>query len=233
MTFSKQWNTQYKNKFQLNNWPFTDLVSYTIRHSNINKNKIKILELGCGSGNNIPFFLSYNSEYFGIDGSISIISKLKKKYPKIKNNLIACDFTQQIPIEKKFDLIIDRGSLTHNSTKDIQYSLDLIHKKLNFHGKFIGIDWFSTNHFEYKNGKVSTDHLTKNKYKNGRFKKIGNVHFSNKKHLQKLFSKFKIEVLDEKIITDKLSLKCEKLAWWNIVVKKITQDNNKVILGQY
>ena len=220
MTFSQEWNIVYEKNLQINNWPFSDVVSYTIKHSKINKKRISVLELGCGSGPNIPFFISNNSEYYGIDGSTRVINQLKKKYPKLKNNLIVGDFTHTIPFRKKFDLIIDRSSITHNTTTEIQYCLKLIYEKLNQKGKFIGIDWFSTNHFEYKNGKKSDDFFTKNKFKTGQFKNIGNVHFSNKNHLKKLFEHFKIEILDEKIIKNKLCLPEKNLAFWNIVVTK-------------
>ena len=117
-------------------------------------------------------------------------------------------------------MIVDRASLTHNSTNDIKNCLQLIHEKLKTNGKFIGIDWFSTNHFEYKNGKKTDDPFTKKNYKTGHFKKVGNVHFSNKKHLLNLFENFKIEILDEKIIKRKIPNNKESFASWNIVTQK-------------
>ena len=139
---------------------------------------------------------------------------------KLKNNLFSGDFTHEILFTKKFDLIVDRSSLTHNSIMDIKNCLQLIHKKLKTNGKFIGIDWFSTNHFEYRNGNKTSDPFTKNNFKTGQFKKVGNVHFSNKKHLLNLFENFKIEILDEKIVKRKIPNNKENFAVWNIVVKK-------------
>ena len=220
MTFSDEWNLVYKKNLQINNWPFSELISYTKRFYKLKKSKFSVLELGCGSGPNIPFFLSLNAEYFGIDGSRIIINKLKKKYPKLKNNLFSGDFTHEIPFTKKFDLIVDRSSLTHNSIMDIKNCLQLIHKKLKTNGKFIGIDWFSTNHFEYRNGNKTSDPFTKNNFKTGQFKKVGNVHFSNKKHLLNLFENFKIEILDEKIVKRKIPNRKENTAFWNIVAQK-------------
>ena len=220
MTFSDEWNLVYKKNLQINNWPFSELISYTKRFYKLKKSKFSVLELGCGSGPNIPFFLSLNAEYFGIDGSRIIINKLKKKYPKLKNNLFSGDFTHEILFTKKFDLIVDRSSLTHNSIMDIKNCFQLIHKKLKTNGKFIGIDWFSTNHFEYRNGNKTSDPFTKNNFKTGQFKKVGNVHFSNKKHLLNLFENFKIEILDEKIVKRKIPNNKENFAVWKIVVKK-------------
>ena len=117
-------------------------------------------------------------------------------------------------------MIVDRSALAHNSTNDIKNCLQLIYKKLKTNGKFIGIDWFSTNHFEYKNGNKTDDPFTKNNFKTGQFKKIGNVHFSNKKHLLNLFENFKIEILDGKIIKRKIPNQKENIASWNIVARK-------------
>ena len=220
MTISNGWNSVYKKNLQINNWPFSELISYTKQFYKLKKSKFSVLELGCGGGGNIPFFLSLNAEYFGIDGSAIIINKLKKKYPKLKNNLFSGDFTHEILFTKKFDLIVDRSSLTHNSIMDIKNCLQLIHKKLKTNGKFIGIDWFSTNNFEYRNGNKTSDPFTKNNFKTGRWKGVGNVHFSNKKHLLNLFENFKIEILDEKITTRKIPNNKENFGVWNIVAKK-------------
>ena len=66
MTFSNKWETCYKNKtHSMNNWPFSDLVSYVMRFSKPGKSKIRVLELGCGSGANIPFLLSKWNQFRG------------------------------------------------------------------------------------------------------------------------------------------------------------------------
>ena len=60
---------------------------------------------------NVPFFNSLNVEYFGIEGSTIIVENLKEKFPHLKNNLIASDFTKMIPFSGKFDLILDQVTL--------------------------------------------------------------------------------------------------------------------------
>ena len=119
MTLSKEWNIRYKNNVHMSIWPWSDLVSTFMQFYKPAKTKIRVLELGCGAGANIPFFMSLNIDYFGIDASQIIIKKLKKRFPKISKNLVIGDFTQNLPSEKKFDFIIDRSSVTHNSTTEI------------------------------------------------------------------------------------------------------------------
>ena len=79
MTFSTEWNTRYQNNVHMSIWPWSDLVSSVMQFYKPTKTKIRVLELGCGAGANIPFFLSLNTEYFGIDGSETIIKNLKKR----------------------------------------------------------------------------------------------------------------------------------------------------------
>ena len=203
-------------------WPWSDLVSYVMRYVNTRQSKFKVLELGCGAGANIPFFLSLSTEYYGVDGSQTIIKKLKKKFPNIEKNLVLGDFTKTIPFKHNFNLIVDRSSITHNSTKGIKNCLNMVYDKLKPNGFFIGIDWFSTEHFEYKNGCKYVDKFTRNGYRSGKFKQVGKVHFSNKKHLQELLNKFKIIKLEHKIIKTEIPNSKEKFASWNIVAKRIT-----------
>ena len=220
MTFSNKWDTCYKNKtHSMNNWPFSDLVSYVMRFSKPGKSKIRVLELGCGSGANIPFFLSLNAEYFGIDGSKTTIRKLKKKNPMLKNNIVVGDFTKELPFQKKFDLIVDRASINHNPTNGIKKCLDLVHQKLKTNGKFIGIDWFSTRDIGYKSGRKTNDIFTKS-YVGGRYYGVSKIHFNNEKHLLYLLKNFKILCLDEKIYKSIIPIKNKTIAVWNIVAQK-------------
>ena len=57
MSFSEEWNHAYEKNTNLSTWPWSDLVSYVKRFTKLDKNS-KVLELGCGAGANIPFFLS-------------------------------------------------------------------------------------------------------------------------------------------------------------------------------
>ena len=219
MTFSNKWETCYKNKtHSMNNWPFSDLVSYVMQFSKPRKSKISVLELGCGSGANIPFFLSLNVEYFGIDGSNTIVRNLKKN-PMLKNNIIVGDFTKELPFQKKFDLIVDRASINHNPTNGIKKCLDLVHQKLKTNGKFIGIDWYSTRDIGYKSGRKTNDIFTKS-YVGGRYYGVSKIHFNNEKHLLNLLKNFKILCLDEKIYKSIIPIKNKTIAVWNIVAQK-------------
>tara|TARA_B110000438_G_scaffold290934_1_gene327253 strand:+ start:318 stop:983 length:666 start_codon:yes stop_codon:yes gene_type:complete len=221
MTFSLEWDERYSSNTQMSIWPWSDLVSYVIRYAKPARKQIRVLELGCGAGANIPFFLAQGFKYYGIEGSNTIINKLKESFPKIENNLVAGDFTKQIQFEEKFDLVVDRASLTHNNTDGIKNCLELVYDKMKKNSMYIGIDWYSTEHYNYSNFVKKLDMYSRTEYSKGQFANVGTVHFTNKSHLLKLFKKFEILVLEHKVITKEIPKK-NKFATWNFVARKIS-----------
>jgi len=177
-----------------------------MRYARPSGSNFRVLEVGCGVGANIPLFLHLGVDYVGIDGSESAIKRLKSKYPSIAESLHVMDFTKNLP-SGKFDLIVDRAAITHNSTVAIKQCLDLISNQLRDDGKFIGIDWFSTHYSDYANdkiGEITTDSNTKKFGDESRsFSNLGNVHFSDEGHLKyDLFETWEIANLQHKVITE-------------------------------
>ena len=70
------WEKLYKNSKHISVWPWNDVIKI-IKKNYKNKNK-NILELGCGIGANIPFFIQEKFNYTGIDYSKNAIKFLKK-----------------------------------------------------------------------------------------------------------------------------------------------------------
>ena len=218
--FTENWNNAYEKNTNLTIWPMSDLITYVKKFIKINK-KLKILELGCGMGANIPFLLSLGVQYYAIDGSEIAIKRLQEKFPELKNRLLVEDFTDNIPFSGYFDVIIDRSSLTHNDTNSISNCIEIIEKKLVDNGMFIGIDWFSQKHSAYQHGgEKFQDDYTKFNFKSGQFNGTGIVHFSDKNHLENLFEKFNFKILEHKIINKEIPEDEQVFAAWNFVVTK-------------
>ena len=79
--FHKDWNKVYKEKQQIIHRPWDDLIS----NFNIffkNKKKLRVLELGFGTGGNALFFLSNGIDYYGVEGSIHAVNIAKKNFLK-------------------------------------------------------------------------------------------------------------------------------------------------------
>ena len=221
--FSKEWDEIYSLNQQLTSWPWSDLVSLIHRHcKDAIKNNGVVLELGCGAGPNIPFIRSIGMEYYGVEGSKSVVQKLHKKFPELAERVAVGDFTSKdcflsIPM---LDIIIDRASVTHNNQRSITKTIGNSFDSLNSGGHFIGIDWFSTKHSDFGLGIDGGDTNTRKEIKTGQFANVGVVHFSDEKHLRSLFSSFDIISLEEKIINTYEPKNNHQFSSWNIVARK-------------
>lgn len=220
MSFSKEWEINYKLGKHNSIWPWSDIVSLVHRFKSHDNRYQRVLEIGCGAGANIKFFNEIGIEYFGIDGSKTIISKLKGKYPNIASNFSVCDFTETLHFKGPFDLIIDRASLTHNSDKKIRETLSNINRLLRDKGIFISVDWFSTSHYGYKSGEAGPDQYTRCNFKEGSLSGTGRAHFSDKANLFDLFNNWEILYLQHKKCDEHIPEDKFNPAFWNIVARK-------------
>ena len=123
--------------------------------------------------------------------------------------------------KKKFDLIFDRGSITHNQDKEVKVIIDQTYNLLKKNGYFFGIDWFSKNHYMSKKGTIFSKDKNTKIFKNGPLRQVGQVNFFSKQRLKKFFKKFKLIKIDDKIkkviIINKTQ---QKIGFYNIITKK-------------
>ncbi len=223
MAFSKQWNKLYSDNTHMSVWPWSDVVSLVHQYCKLlisNPQNTRVLEIGCGAGANIPLFQRLGFNYFGIEGSLSIVKQLHLWFPDLKKQIVCKDFTKVQPFDMDFDLILDRASITHNDMKSIKATLGFINKSLKKNGLFMGIDWFSENHSDSKKGRLTDDDFTRTDIIEGGFKGVGKVHFSSLSHLRKLLEDFEIIYLEEKIIKHHDPSAKNQFGSFNFVVKK-------------
>ena len=76
----KNWNNIYSRKEQLNQYPFTDIISFCMKNFKIgNKKVMYALDVGTGSGVHSYFLTKFGFKVHGIDGSKYAINYAKKK----------------------------------------------------------------------------------------------------------------------------------------------------------
>ena len=215
MSFDKNWEKLvYKQSLQINRYPFDWIVSSTFNQIK-RFNKKKVLELGCGTGNNLRFFRDLNfKEIIGVDGSKTAIKLAKKNIKNKKIKLIQNDFSKINFKSNYFDLIVDRGSITHNPKKEINQIFDKLYKFLKKDGLFLSTI-FSSRHY----GNFI-------KIKNKSFKDEINskegltTSFFNQREIKNLFSKFKIISLQLEEKKSFIPNNKKNSAWWLIISKK-------------
>ena len=214
MNFDEKWEIEiYRKRKQINRYPYDSIVSSVYKNFKHRKVSNSIaLDLGCGTGNNLKFLINYGfNKVIGIDGSKSAIEEAKKIVKSKKCKLICADFNKYDLGNNKYDLIIDRGSVTHNTKQSINKILNKIKKGLTKNGILIS-HMFSTNHSEFKNLKF------KKSFKKSMDVSIGmTASFFSKKDIMEIFTNFKIlsinHVVDEDIFTKDIS------AFWQVALR--------------
>lgn len=221
MGFSEEWDEIYKNGNQLSVWPWTKLVSLVYHYVKPIGARTKVLEIGCGAGANIRFFQALGVDYYAIEGSSTMVYKLNEEYASANIHIVKGDFTKSLSFAEveKFDLIVDRGALTHNATCDINRTLDMIYARLADDGMFIGVDWHSDKQTDSLAAGENIDDNTKI-FTDGYYAGLGRVHFSNEAHLRYLLKNFKIRLLEESV-TSTYEPKINRIyACWDFVASK-------------
>lgn len=131
-----KWNSAYsRHGFKhKNKYPSEDIVRFvTQTYGNVDKKeKIRILDLGCGYGNNLKFLRNEGYDYVGIDFSIEAIKHCRaENLCVIYGNIVNLDFP-----DNYFDCIIDRMTIQHNSKERIEKIVQEIKRVLKPKGIF-------------------------------------------------------------------------------------------------
>lgn len=220
MSFSNEWESIYQAGMQHASWPWSDLVSLVFRHVSGGLAGRRVLELGCGTGANAPFFLALGAAYSAIEGSETAVAVVHKRFPTLADSVATGDFTRALPSSGPFDLVVDRASLTHNSTQAIRRTLELVRNNLRPGGYYIGVDWFSERHSDRSFGKPVDDERTLTDFSGGQFLGCGKVHFCDEAHLRDLFAGFEVLFLVEKTSRHLQPNRDHLMATFDIVARK-------------
>ena len=205
------WDNLYKASSHKSIWPWNDVIKL-IKKNYKSKNK-NILELGCGYGANIPFLINENFKYYGLDSSQVAISQLKKKFKKIRKNIILSDISSYNfkKLKKKFGIILDRGTITHIDDDKIVNIVEKLKTIIEDDSILIFSSLYSTKCTDYIKKK-------KNFFNSGIFNKVGFINFFSKQKILKIFKDWSILVLEE--VSYKDHKKNKIISYWNLVIRK-------------
>ncbi len=219
MSFSAEWDALYRSGKHRSIWPWSDVVRLVHRYKPQRKAPLAVLELGCGAGANIPFLLSLGVEYHAVEGSSAAVSELRERFPQLSDRIVTGDFSEAIPFDGPFDIVLDRSALGHNSAEAVRRGLSLVKRVLAEDGRFIGVDWFSTEHSEFTRGTQADDRFTRCGYTDGQFSGVGRVHFFDRGHIEELLSDFDLLLLEHRATEQILPSGGAVLATWSLVAE--------------
>ncbi len=219
MTYSAHWDALYSEGRHDSVWPWTDVVRLVHHHIPGAKTGLRVLEVGFGAAANIPFFEAIGADYHGIDGSASMVERARERFPKFADQLTDGDFTKTLGFDGPFDLILDRGALTCNTSASIARALAMIAEALGPEGRFIGVDWFSTEFTDMAWGVPTDDPFSRRDFKKGALANTGIVHFADQNHMRELFADFEIVFLEHRVHENLIPDPGYRIAAFNIVAR--------------
>jgi ubiquinone/menaquinone biosynthesis C-methylase UbiE len=196
------WEEKYKAGQSLCSYPWDRVVSFIFRYypRNKQKNEVKVLEVGFGSGSNLWFCSREGFDSYGVEGSPAAVDYAKQWFAKegLKDNLFQGNFHPLRFENDFFDLVIDRGSLTCVSAEDCLLSLKEIYRVMASGGYFC-FNPYSTQHTSCVEGKKLENGLTN--ISSGVLINAGDIMFYEKDEILALIAKsgFKIHQMKHNV----------------------------------
>lgn len=213
------WDEVFLNQ-QWGKYPSENLIQFVARNFyNSEKDSIKILEVGCGTGANLWYVAREGFQAFGVDGSKEAIRQAIKRMEseKLTVKLEVSDIVNLNFDDNYFDAVIDIECIYSNDINNSRKILKEIRRVLKPEGKFYSRT-FSDEIFLGKKIKKNKS-LEYVNVDEGPLKGKGFVRLSSIKSINELYGEFfNLESLDYLEYTSSSGLL--KIKEWIIVCKK-------------
>lgn len=225
-TFDPFWEDARKQGSQICRYPFDHVVSFVHRNAPGTKQReeIRILEIGFGTGNNLWFAAREGFSVAGIEGSPTAAEYARKRFQEdgLDGDLRLGDFTQPLPFKSRnFDLAVDRCSITCAGHSAGKATILEVKRVLRIGGRFL-FNPYSKRHSSYSLGRPGPDGLSRD-ITGGALAHTGQICFYDRSDVMSVFgagwrllSLQHLEVVDEQQKTDQ-SIQAE----WHVVAERV------------
>lgn len=209
-SFDESWEKLYSvsNSKHLNKYPYGVLVSVffqNLKHIKTGSSNRRLLEVGCGVGNNLPVFLNEGFHCSGIDGSTTVLKIAAERLSDWKDNLSldVGDIDHMPYAGNSFDMVIDRQAIYANTKENIFKIFEEVLRVLKPGGVFVSF-MYNTDDYHMEMVKADENYAkrieenTYTKFKGGTFEGTGITHFFTEEEVKVLCSgRFNIISLSE------------------------------------
>jgi SAM-dependent methyltransferase len=220
MKFDPIWEEIYRNGHQLNLYPESSVVSFVFRNYKraVPRKETRILEIGCGAGNNLWFAAREGFSVAGIDGSESAINFARQRFAEegLEADLRVGDFTDLPFPDGYFDMAINRAAVTQTGLKNGRRAVSEVCRTLQPGGLFYNEIYSSeTDH----GGMPGPDGITTDIQ--GRLAGVGQICFYGEAQIRDLFpDPWQITDLTHKTLSDVGDAAPMITAEWLVVAQK-------------
>ena len=179
-----------------NRYPHDHIVSFVLsRFGSVPDRKaVRILDLGCGGGNNTRFLCMEGFDTYAVDGAPTAIELTRQYIADCENpdKIVLADFAHLDYPDNFFDCVIDRQSLGHNPAHVLDAIIAEVWRVLKSGGCYFG-SMFSANHPHRCFGKFADDEGDMRDFERGGFTESGLTHFFTVEEIMTRFNAFDIE----------------------------------------
>ena len=139
----------YGQARHVNRWPFSEVVSNLTRLAALNPERPpRVLEIGCGTGNNLRFLGELGWFGVGIDSSavgVGLASRFLAGLG-LPGHVVVASFESLPFAEGSFDIVFDRGALIHATESGLERAIAEISRVLVDGGYFLTFGLRSCRH---------------------------------------------------------------------------------------
>lgn len=224
-SFDPIWEEEiYSKGCQLNRYPYDAVVQFVYRHAPRSKDRsqVKVLEVGCGAGNNLWFAAREGFQVTGIDASESAISFARRRFAeeRLEGEFVVGDMTDLPFASESFDLAIDRAAITCLGRSAADRAIAEIHRVLTGGGKFL-FNPYSDAHSSYLASKAGDDDVRTGIF-GGTLVGVGQIRFYGRDVIEELFATgWRVVSAAHLELTDTLANENPTHAEWRVVVEKV------------
>lgn len=191
---SLDWDVDiYGKGQQLNIWPFTEVVSqfHRFRAEWVGDRAPRVLEIGCGAGNNLLAIANLGFEVWGVDQSpVAVEFGLNKLQGLEKPFHLSVGKIQKLEFKDEFfDFVLDRGAITQVPKIEVGKVLAEVYRVLAKNGVFASHTLFGENHPEKVLG-GETEDGSYDYFTSGYFRTVGKTTFFSYAELVKILKDF-------------------------------------------
>jgi SAM-dependent methyltransferase len=214
-SFDPIWSEKYAHGLAVRA-PYDCVVSFVYRNKPAkDRSAIRILEVGCGTGNNVWYLAREGFALSGVDASPEAISYARDRLAEdnVTADLRVSDFTELPFSDNWFDLVFDRAALTNCGLSFARNAVSEVFRVLVPGGKFF-INPYSSEHTSAKSGRLVDDNLTVD-INGGSLVGCGQICFYDQAQLESLFpGPWQILSLEHVVITEAWAPKEIHAEWW-------------------
>lgn len=191
----KSWDSIWEKVHKSQDWgkyPPEELIKFIARnfYQVPDRKKVKILDIGCGTGAGAWYIAREGFSVWGIDGSKSAVKKAQERFKKddLEGNFKTGDFINLDYPDGFFDCVVDICSIQCNKKRNIRRILKEFYRVLKPEGKVFS---------------MLVNKKTKLVDQANTFEGKGFTYFFNRKETLDLFSQFKNLKIEISERTDK------------------------------